>query len=272
MLNDLNGKSVLITGGTKGIGLAIGLAFGRQGAVCTLTHKWGSADEDEIRKQFSAIGAPEPFIVEADAREDEDTTALLQGMRDRSDRIEVFVPGAAFAQVVDSLEDYSKRSLLQSVEYTSWPVVAYVNKIKDVFGYYPRYVVGLSSGGPDEFHASYDIVAACKSMLETFCRYLAYRLRDDDVRVNVVRARFVRTESLEATLGAEFEPFIDRYDPDFFISVEDVANTILALCSGLMDGVSGQVLNVDRGTKFADNLMGMYDQRDQRSILPKEKT
>lgn len=271
MLNDLTGKSVLITGGTKGIGLATGLAFGKQGAVCTLTHKWGSADEEKIREHFSAIGAPEPFIIRADAREDEDTSALLKSMRERSDRIEVFVPGAAFAQVVGGLDDYSKRSMLQSVEYTSWPLVGYLKEIKGVFGRYPRYVVGLSSGGPNEFHANYDIVAACKSILETFCRYLAYRLQDDDVRVNVVRSRFVRTESLESTIGPEFEPFIDRYDPRFFISVEEVANTVVALCSGLMDGISGQVLNVDRGTRFSDNLMGMYEQRNERSILPEEK-
>ena len=67
MLNDFHGKAVLITGGTKGIGLATGLAFGQAGAHVTLTHKWGSADEDEIRQQFADCGAPEPKIMEADA-------------------------------------------------------------------------------------------------------------------------------------------------------------------------------------------------------------
>ena len=58
MLNDLRGKTVLITGGTRGIGLATGLAFGREGAVCTLTHRWGSADENDIRRRFrEAYGA-----------------------------------------------------------------------------------------------------------------------------------------------------------------------------------------------------------------------
>jgi Aminotransferase class I and II len=47
-MNDLRGKAVLITGGTMRIGLATGLAFARQGAVCTLTHKWGTASEDPL--------------------------------------------------------------------------------------------------------------------------------------------------------------------------------------------------------------------------------
>ena len=48
MRNDFTGKAVLITGGTKGIGLATGLAFARHGAHLYLTHRWSSADEDEV--------------------------------------------------------------------------------------------------------------------------------------------------------------------------------------------------------------------------------
>ena len=62
----LAGKAVVITGGTKGIGLACGLAFGQVGARTYLTHRWGSADEDELRRRFAEVGAPEPVIVEAD--------------------------------------------------------------------------------------------------------------------------------------------------------------------------------------------------------------
>ena len=270
MLNDMKARTVLITGGTRGIGLATGLAYGKLGAICTLTHKWGSTDEDEIRRKFIDAGAPEPFIVEADVREDDDTRALLEDMRSRCEHIDVFVPGVAFAQIVHSMEEFSKRSLLQSVEYTSWPMIGYLQEIKKVFGNYPRYVIGLSSAGPDEFHCNYDVVAACKAMLETFARYLAFRLVDEDTRINVVRACFVRTQSLEATTGPDFEQFIDDYDPGLFVPAEQVANAVVALTSGLMDGMNGQVLMVDRGTGFYDNLMGIYDQRNERTVFRKE--
>jgi hypothetical protein len=49
------------------------------------------------------------------------------------------------------------------------------------------------------------------------------------------------------------------------ISCEEVANAILALCSGLMDGVSGQVLMIDRGTTFFDNLMRLYNEKEELS-------
>jgi len=266
MLNDLRGKSVLITGGTKGIGLATALAFGRQGAHCTITHKWSSADEAAILRAFESAGAPQPDIVCADVREDADTDMLMERMRSRCDRIEVFVSGAAFGHVVHSVDEYSRRSFVQSMEYTTWPLAGYLMAIRRTFGSYPRYAIGLSSGGPDDFHAHYDIVAACKAAMEALCRYLAYRLGDEDVRVNVVRARFAKTDSLWAMGGETFIPFIERFDPALFIEPAEIADAVLALCCGLMDGVNGQVIMIDRGTSFGDNLMGMFDRGFQRSI------
>ncbi len=107
--------------------------------------------------------------------------------------------------------------------------------------------------------------------METLCRYLSYRLFDADCRVNVVRSRLVRTESLRATFGRDFEAFAERFNMKRqFISCEEVAGAILALCSGLLDGVSGQVLMVDRGTSFFDNLMRMYEERDALDLSPRE--
>jgi enoyl-[acyl-carrier-protein] reductase (NADH) len=264
-LNDLTGKAVLITGGTKGIGLATGLAFAAQGAVVTLTNKWGSADEDEIRAKFEALGASAPCILTADARSEEDTDALLAEIRARHDAIEVLVSGVSFAQVVASFDDYSRRSFVQSMEYSVWPLVDYLQKIKTVFGRLPRYVIALSSHGPDRMIINYDVVAACKSALETIGRYLAYRLGADDVRLNVVRAGYTATESFAATTGTDCAPFIARYDPDQLISPEESAKVVLALASGMMDGVTGQVITVDRGTGFSDNLMGFYNGQVNRA-------
>lgn len=266
-MNDLRGKAVLITGGTMGIGLATGLAFARRGAACTLTHKWGTADEEEIRRMFAAEDLQPPHIIQADVSRDEDTLKVLEEMSQRHDRIETFVSNVSVALVVRDLEDYHQKSLFKSIEYSAWPLFAYPRQIRRVFGRYPRYIVGLSSGGPDHFYQNYDFVAASKAVMETLCRYLNYRLRDEDVRINVVRSRLVRTESLRATFGREFEAFAERFTTERqFISPEEVANAVLALCSGLMDGVSGQVLMVDRGATFCDNLMRLYHERDQLQL------
>src|SRR5215470_1438096 len=266
-MNDLRGKAVLITGGTMGIGLATGLAFARQGAICTLTYKWGTAEQEEILAKFRREDLPAPNIIEADVSRAEDTDDLLEQLRQRHDCIEAFISNVSVGLVVKDLKEYKLQSLFQTIEYSAWPIFEYPRKIKQVFGRYPRYIVGLSSGGPDHYYKNYDFIAASKAVMETLCRYMNYRLFDEDVRINVVRSRLVRTESLRATFGEDFETFAERFNMKRqFITPDEVANATLALCSGLMDGVSGQTLMVDRGTTFFDNLMRLYNERDQLQL------
>jgi NAD(P)-dependent dehydrogenase (short-subunit alcohol dehydrogenase family) len=267
VIADFRGRVVLVTGGTMGVGLATALAFAERGASCWLTYRWGSADEDEVRGRFAAIGAPAPRLVLADAASNEDTDALLAEIRACHDRVDAFISNVSGAPVVGDLADYSPRALFKSIEYSTWPMVEYTRRIKAVFGTYPRYIVGMSSTGVDAFSVGYDFVAASKSVLETLCRYLNYRLFDEDVRINVVRSRSVRTASFDAHFGAEFSRFARRFTREsHFMQAEEIADAVVALCSGLFDGVSGQVLTVDRGTTFFDNLMRLYEERHELEL------
>jgi len=266
--NDYADRVVLVTGGTRGIGLATGLAFGRLGAQVYLTHKWGTSDEDQIRRQFSDAGAPVPYIVEADVAEDEDTARLMEQIRGEQDALEVLVSNVSFAHLgKGDVPSYKKRSLMTTLGYSAWPLVGYMQQAHRTFGRYPRYVVGTSSDGADSYYPGYDFVAASKAVLETLCRYLATHLLEQDTRVNVVRARPVSTDSLRATFGDEFEPFLRKYgDERFMIDVEQVADAVLAVCSGWMDAVSGEVILLDRGVAFCDNLMRLFEDRDKYGL------
>jgi len=256
-------RAVLVTGGTMGIGLATALAFGRRGATCTLTYKWGSADEAEVRRTFVEAGAPEPLMIQADVASSEDTDRLLAEVRTRHSHVEAFISNVSQAVLVESLRDYSARALFQSIQYSAWPLVDYTLRIREVFGRYPRYVVGISSTGVDYFSWGYDFVAASKAVMETLCRYLSYRLFDEDVRINVIRTRGVRTESFRSAFGSDFETFARRFTQEkHFVDAGEVANAAVALCSGLMDGVRGQVVTVDRGTTLFDNIVRLYNERE----------
>ena len=224
--NDFDNKAVLVTGGTKGLGLAIGLAFGRQGAHVYLTNKWGSADEGEIVRKFSDAGAPlEPTIVDADAAEDADTRRLADQIKENHDRVEAFISNVSFSQVGQDIKGYKKRALFTSLSYSAWPLVGYLQHIKKTFGSYPRYVLGTSCDGPDTYYPGYDFVAVSKTVMEVLCRYVATELLDEDVCINILRSRPVSTDSLAATFGEEFEPFLRKYyGNDYFILAEEVAD------------------------------------------------
>lgn len=256
---DFPDKVVLITGGTRGIGLETGLAFAKEGARCILTYNWGDHDADEIFNAFESAGAVKPLLIQADVSKQEDTDRLMEELKSAVPQIDVFISNVSVSLLVKSFEDYTLKGLNQSISYSSWPMIAYVRSIRDTFQKYPKYIIGVSSTGPDQYSYGYDFVAASKAVMEVLCRYLNYRLRNEGVVVNAVRSRAIKTKSLENTFGKGLEGFMKQLVPDnYWIEPIEVANAIVALCSGYCDSISGQTITVDRGTSFFDNYMDIY--------------
>ena len=254
---DLSGKSALVTGGTQGIGKAAALELARAGAKTYITYKWGTADEDELRREFEDLGGVPPTIVNADVSVDSDTDDLLSLIAAEHSSINIFISNVGFAPHVTTLDDYVKRSFFKTVEYSSWPLIEYTKRIHAVFGKYPERIVATSSDGPDHYYRGYDFVSAAKALLEHFARYLAAHLLEHGSRVNVVRFGTVRTASFDAIFGNDFFAFAREAGmPErCVLSPEECGRALLALCSGYLDAMNGQVITVDYGLPFQDNLM-----------------
>ncbi|TFG61542.1 MAG: SDR family oxidoreductase [Spirochaetales bacterium] len=257
---DLEGTAVLITGGTKGIGLASALKFAEAGSSVYLTCKWGSAEEDDLFGEFSRIGAKKPVILKADVSVDEDTDLVMTEIGKREKKIDFFISNVGFAAKTDELSDYKKRSLFKTLEYSTWPLISYTIKMKEAFGSYPRHIVGISSDGPDHFYTGYDFVAASKALLEFFAKYLAARVFEEGSRVNVLRFGMVNTESFNAIFGKEFFTFLEKegLPPETVLTPEPCGKAVFALCCGFLDAMNGQIVTVDNGLPFRDNTMMRY--------------
>ena len=259
MLNDFENMEVLITGGTRGIGLATALEFAALGAQCTLTYSWGSVDDDEVMKLFEGC-ARMPRLLQADVAAAEDTEALFEELRSHTSKLDVLCANVAMSVAAKSLDDYDLRGVTKSFQYTTWPMVDYVKKSIDVFAKPPRYVLGYSCPGPDHYFCNYDMVALCKSSMETLARYLTYRLYNEDCHINVIRTEWVDTESSRGIFDEGVFEVIDNIFPEAVITPGEVGKASVAMCSGLMDAVRGQIINVDNGGRFYQNAMFMFDE------------
>lgn len=262
MTRHLDGRAVLVTGGTAGIGLATALALGGAGAHVTLTHRWGSHDEGAIRARFAERGAPPPTILEADVAHPEDTARVMATIRSEHPALHVLVSNVAFGPVAEDLGDLTRGGLRSAMRHSAFPLVRHLQAAREAFAAPPRYLVGISSIGHHTYFPGYAHLAAAKAALETYCRYLSALMIDEPIHINIVSAGLVKTASLDATFSPEFRAFHERLMGEgFFVRPEEIADAVLALTSGMMDGVKGAVLTLDRGRGFDDSAAGLYTRR-----------
>ena len=244
---DLSGSVALVTGGTRGLGRAVGLALGRAGAHVVLTHRWGTTPDEEVLGAFTAAGLAPPTLVESDAGDPDEVRELMGTIHALGLPLRVIVSNVAMAKVVRELGDLKKNSLDLSIGYSAWPLVDLLQASESVLGTLPRYAIGISSDGTRYCHEGYDMVGASKSVLETLARYLAVRLKSRGVRVNIVQPGALDTDSATQTFGEEAMASVRERVGDVWIKPERVADVIVGMCSGLMDAITGQVIVVDEG-------------------------
>jgi enoyl-[acyl-carrier-protein] reductase (NADH) len=247
---DLGGAGVVVTGGTRGLGKAIGMEFARAGATVFLTHRWGSVDEAELAGEFGRGGLPAPRVVESDASDPRATRALMEEVGRHPGDLAAVVSNVAFAKVVPDLADLRRASLELSLRYSTWPLLELLQAAREVLGRYPRYALAISTDGGVVCHPGYDMAGVAKAALEALCRYLALRLRPEGVRVNAVRAGPLHTASTLATFGPAVLEAAAARGRALAMDPRTVGRACVALCSGLLDGVTGQVVTVDEGTSL----------------------
>jgi NAD(P)-dependent dehydrogenase (short-subunit alcohol dehydrogenase family) len=250
MTVDFRGTLMLVTGGTRGLGKAIGKELARSGARVVLTHRWGSVDEADLHDEFRQAGLAAPEVIESDVSDPDATRALMLRLRDMPARLTGIISNVAFAKTVGGIDDLKRGSLELSLRYSTWPIVELPRASRQVLGHYPRYVIAISTDGGMVCHPGYDMAGVAKAALETLCRYLALRLRPEGVRVNALRPGFVDTASARAMFGdAVLDAPVPRQE-DLMLDPQAVGRACVALCSGLMDGVTGQVIAVDDGASL----------------------
>jgi len=257
---DLKGRTALVTGGTRGIGLAVAMQLAKAGARLFLTYRWGSADTGALYEGFARVTDRKPVLIEADVSVEDDTARLLDAIAADADRVDILISNASIALLTGSLDEYKKKSLFKTIEYSTWPMIDYTRKIRERFGSYPRYIIGISSDGPDNFYQGYDFVAASKGLMEIFSRYLSIHLAPEGCRVNVVRFGPVETDSFNQVFGDGFFEYVRKQgiSDEMLLKIEDCGKTVVALCSGLLDGLNGQILTVDNGLSFGNNIIMQY--------------
>lgn len=254
---ELQGQVALITGGTRGLGAAVGLAFARAGARVVVTHRWGSVPEAEIAAPYLAAGCAAPLVLEADVGDAADVARTVDAVAEAHGRLDLFVSNVCVAARGDGLDGLRKRDLASTLLRSAWPLPAHLDAIEARLGRLPRVTIAMSSDGAEHFYPGYDYVAMAKSALESLVSSLAPRIARGGGRVFGLRTRQVDTASFEAMFEPDVRALLLSRLRFFLVEEDEMGAAALALAGGALDGLHGEVLSADRGAGFFDSFIAV---------------
>src|SRR6185503_17745862 len=113
-------------------------------------------------------------------------------------------------------------------------------------------IFSMTSSGSTRVIPSYGAVSAAKTALESHTRQLAMELATHGIAVNALRGGVTRTPASERIPGSDklFTEAARKNPHGRLTTPEDVANSVIALCSPGADWVTGNVINVDGGEEI----------------------
>jgi enoyl-[acyl-carrier protein] reductase III len=236
----LQGSSVLVTGGTRGIGLAIARRLVRDGARRPFR---GYVRND------GAADTPATEIRGAGAE-----ALLVRGEVSKPRVVEELASHGPYRVVVHNAATGVIRAALETEDkHWDWTLNANARALLSLArATAPRMepgssIVAISSLGSQRVLENYVLVGTSKAALESVVRYLAVELAPA-VRVNAVSGGVVDTGALEHFPNKdEMLRSAERTPAGRLVEADDIAGAVSFLCSGDAAMVCGQTLVVDGG-------------------------
>jgi 3-oxoacyl-[acyl-carrier protein] reductase len=242
-------RVVAITGGTKGIGLAVAEAFAAQGDLVAVT---GGSDAAAMEEATAVLrdACPEAEAHLVDARDGQATSAWVEDLVSRHGRLDVAVANAGVIY---------PRPFLEIAEDQFHQVVGvHLTGAFLFFQAAARVMVRSGQGGslvavtaPAALRGGVGVAdyAAAKGGVIALTKCLARELADHGIRVNAVLpvAETAMTEALRKFHGLDAETWQRQYPGGRMPRPADIAGVFVFLASEAARYVTGQVVAVDTG-------------------------
>lgn len=242
----LEGKSALITGASRGIGRAIALALSAQGAAVAVNYAGNEKAAQAVRDEIIANGG-KVLIVKADVSNMDDVQRMFETVLKEFGTIDILVNNAGITR--DTLLARMKEEDWQAVIHTNLTGVFNCTKIAAKLMMKKRAgkIVNMASVVGLTGNIGQSNYAAAKAGIIGFTKSIARELAARNVNVNAVAPGFIATDMTTVIPDKAREKILHGIPFGRMGKTEDVANAVLFLTSEQSSYITGQVLNVDGG-------------------------
>lgn len=245
-MNLLEGKTAIITGGSRGIGKAIVEVFVKQGANVAFTYSSSSEAAKIIESELSTSNVKVKSY-KSDASNFEEAQLLAASVLEEFGSIDILVNNAGI----------TKDNLLMRMSEEDFDRVIQVN-LKSVFNMTKAVqrtmlkqrkgsIINMSSVIGVKGNAGQSNYAASKAGIIGFTKSMAIELGSRNIRSNAIAPGFIVTEMTEELGEETIKQYFEAIPLKRGGTPEEIANTCVFLGSDMSSYLTGQVLNVDGG-------------------------
>ena len=254
MRNDLfslQGRTALVTGGTRGIGKMIARGFLEQGAKVYISGR-NPEKAATAAKELSALGSCTALAVDASGASGSKQLAAAYLAREASLDILVHNAGATkFAHFLDATIDQWD-FVLNTNARSTWLLAQ--NALPLMRGRPGARFITITNSMPTKASPRAGLFAVAKSALEMTTQYLSYELAPYGIVTNCVRPGLVQTDVFKVRPDfhgrVEQELEISPWKGGLMTTPENSADVVAMLCLDEASWIAGELITVDGGYRW----------------------
>ena len=243
---DLNGKTALVSGGSRGIGRAICLELAQRGAAVAVNYNRSAAAAEAVVSEIEEMGGSAKAI-QADVSDADQVTALFKAFRAEFGTVDILVNNAGMTRdnVIMLLKPDDFDAVVNTNLRSAWLCCKAASRV--MMRQRSGVIVNISSVVGIAGNGGQSNYAASKAGIIGITKSLAKELAARGIRVNAVAPGFVETD-MTADLGDDIrEQAIAAIPLGRMGAPQDIASAVAFLASDEAAYITGQTLVVDGG-------------------------
>lgn len=246
------GKTVLITGSSRGLGRATAVGFARRGARVVINYRVNeTAAADALDEVTDAHRKSDGIAVQADLSDREGVDHLFDRVQEECGELDVFVHNAAVT-AFKALDEVTEKDISLTFDVCINAFLLGSQRALELMNEEGR-IIAVSGNDSYKYMPLHGLLGGAKAALEQLVSYLAVEQAPRNIPVNAVNPGIIDKpeENYYTTLTNETEAAMAQMREEIPMgrapTAEEVADAILMVAGDDAQWVTGQTINVDGG-------------------------